>query len=43
MKLLELYCGTGSVGTVAKQLGYEVTSQENIKCDILDFEYKAYE
>ena len=43
MKSLELSCGAGSVGTVAKQLGYEVTSQENIKCDRLDFDYKAYE
>ena len=43
MKLLELYCGMSSVKNIAKQVGYKVTSQENIKCDILDFEYKAFE
>ena len=42
MKLLELFSGTGSVGNVAKDLGYDVISldrdmEANIKCDIMDF------
>ena len=47
MKVLELFSGTGSVGKVCKQLGYEVVSVDLImdadhKCDIMDFDYKQY-
>ena len=47
MKLLELFSGTKSVGKVAEQLGYDVTSLDrdldaDIKCDILDWDYKQY-
>lgn len=44
MKLLELFSGTGSVGTVAKELGYDVVSLDlknaYINCDILKWDYK---
>ena len=41
MKLLDLFSGTGSIGSVAKELGYEVISldkdmEADIKCNILD-------
>ena len=40
MKLLELFSGTKSVGQVAEQLGYEVTSLDlknaDINCDIMN-------
>jgi hypothetical protein len=49
-RLLELFCGTGSVGHVAKTLGYEVTSIDiqthrgcpspDIQTDILDWDYR---
>jgi len=44
MKCLELFSGTGSVGSVAKELGYEVVSldrdmEADIKCDIMDWDY----
>ena len=47
MRLLELFAGTGSVGKVAKQLGFEVTSLDrdmpaDIKTDIMDWDYQAY-
>ena len=47
MKCLELFSGTGSVGSVAKELGYEVVSldrdmEADIKCDIMDWDYKIY-
>ena len=46
MKLLELLSGTGSVGTVAKEMGFEVVSLDlknaDINCDILNWDYKQY-
>jgi len=46
MKLLELFSGTKSVGKVAQQLGYEVTSLDlkdaDINTDILEWDYKVY-
>jgi len=48
-RLLELFCGTKSVGKTAKQFGYDVTSVDILKkfepsicCDIMDFDYKRY-
>ena len=47
MKLLELFSGTKSVGKVAEQLGYEVTSLDlknaDINCDIMNWNYTVYE
>ena len=44
MKLLELFSGTGSVGTVASALGWTVVSLDlngaDINCDILQWKYK---
>ena len=44
MKLLELFSGTGSVGTVAKDMGWTVVSLDlkgaDINCDILQWKYK---
>ena len=46
MKLLELFSGTGSVGKVAKELGYDVVSLDlkdaNINTDILNWDYKQF-
>ena len=46
MKLLELFSGTGSVGTVASALGWTVVSLDlkgaDINCDILQWKYKKY-
>ena len=46
MKLLELFSGTKSVGKVAEQLGYDVTSLDlknaDINTDILEWDYKQY-
>ena len=46
MRLLELFSGTGSVGNVAKGLGYEVTSLDlkaaSINIDILEWDYTCY-
>ena len=47
-KLLELFSGTGSVGDVAKELGYVVISldrdmEADIKTDIMDWNYKSFE
>jgi hypothetical protein len=46
MKLLDLFSGTGSVGKVARQMGYEVTSLDlkgaDINCDIMEWDYKKY-
>ena len=44
MILLELFSGSGSVGKVAKDLGYEVVSLDlkdaNINIDILKWNYE---
>ena len=44
MKLLELFSGSGSVGKVAKKLGWDVVSLDlknaDINCDILQWDYK---
>ena len=46
MKLLEVFSGTGSVGRVAKEMGYDVISLDlknaDINCNILDWDYKIY-
>ena len=47
MRLLELFSGTGSVGKVAKQLGYDVVSLDlkraDINIDILQWNYKLFD
>ena len=47
MKLLELFSGNKSVGQVAEQLGYEVTSlglkNAASNCDTLNWNYTVYE
>ena len=44
MKLLELFSGTGSVGRVARRLGWEVVSLDlknaDISTDILNWDFK---
>ena len=46
MKLLELFSGTRSVGTVAKSFGWTVVSLDlknaDINCNIMDWDYKQY-
>ena len=46
MKLLELFSGTGSVGKVAKDFGFDVVSLDlkgaMINVDILEWDYKQY-
>ena len=46
MKLLELFSGTGSVGRVARDLGFSVISLDlknaNINTDILSWDYKQF-
>ena len=47
LKVLELFSGTGSVGKVAKDIGWEVLSldlelEADIKIDIMDWNYKEY-
>ena len=47
MSVLELFSGTGSVGKVCNQLGWDVVSVDMIlpadhQCDIMDFDYKQY-
>ena len=47
MKLLELFSGTGSVGRVARRLGWEVVSLDlknaDISTDILNWDFQTYE
>ena len=45
---MELFAGTGSVGKVAKELGFEVISLDrdmpaDINKDIMDWNYQVYE
>ena len=47
VKMLELFSGTGSVGKVAAEMGYEVISLDRdlpatIKSDIMDFNYQEF-
>ena len=47
MRLLELFSGTGSVGNVAVDMGYEVISVDRDmiathRCDIMDWDYRQY-
>ena len=46
MKLFELFSGTGSVGRVARDLGFSVISLDlkkaNINTDILSWDYKGF-
>ena len=46
-RVLELFSGTGSIGKMAQQLGYDVVSVDNVfpsthRCDILKWNYKIY-
>ena len=48
MRILELFAGTGSVGKVFKEWGWEVVSLDrdmdaDIKTDIMDWDYRTYE
>lgn len=48
IKVLELFSGTGSVGKVCKELGWDVLSVDidgraDITCDILEWDYKQYD
>lgn len=48
MRCLELFAGTGSVGEVFKEVGWDVLSLDrdmpaDIQMDIMDWDYKAYE
>jgi hypothetical protein len=47
MKVLELFSGTGSVGKIAKEFGWEVISLDlknaDIETNILDWDYKIYQ
>ncbi|MCR9103604.1 MAG: hypothetical protein NXI25_26905, partial [bacterium] len=47
MNLLELFSGTGSVGTIARSLGFNVISLDlknaDINCDILEWNYKQFD
>ena len=46
-RLLDLYSGTHSVGNVAQELGYNVTSLDlqgaDIECNVLEWNYTDYE
>ena len=46
-RMLELFSGTGSVGNVFRERGWDVTSldrdmQADIKADILDWDYRQF-
>ena len=47
MNLLELFSRIGSVGTIAKSLGFNVISLDlknaDINCDILEWDYKQFD
>ena len=48
MRILVLFAGTGSVGKVFKEWGWEVVSldrdmEADIKTDIMDWDYRTYE
>ena len=47
MRLLELFAGTGSVGKVAKALGWEVVSLDlkhaDINMDVLDWDFEVFD
>ena len=48
MRVLELFAGTGSVGDVFEEHGWEVVSLDrdmpaDIQTDIMDWDYKTYE
>ena len=47
MRMLDLYSGTHSVGNVAQELGYNVTSLDlqgaDIECNVLEWNYTDYE
>jgi len=47
MRVLELFSGTGSVGKVCKEYGWDVTSLDlknaDINCDILQWDYTQYQ
>ena len=49
MRLLELFCGTGSIGRAFERRGFEVISVDIDKkakathtCDITEFDYRQY-
>ena len=47
MNLLEMFSGTGSVGHIARSLGFNVISLDlknaDINCDILEWDYKQFD
>ena len=48
MRILELFAGTGSVGNVARQMGFDVVSLDRdmaaeIQCDVMDWDFREYE
>ena len=47
MKLLDLFAGTGSIGNVGREMGWDVISldrdmEADIEWDIMDWDYKVY-
>tara|TARA_R110000744_G_scaffold141264_1_gene252632 strand:- start:5584 stop:6246 length:663 start_codon:yes stop_codon:yes gene_type:complete len=47
IQVLELFSGTGSIGKVCNELGWDVVSVDMVlpathECDIMDFDYKQY-
>ncbi len=44
-RLLDLFAGTHSVGSLARELGFEVTSLDlcdaDVCCDVLEWDYKS--